>query len=45
MKKTITKEYKHFTITITYNNQPSKEALKQYATKLKKIIDSKVIAS
>lgn len=43
--KTITKKDKNITITITYNNTPSNEAIKQYAHKLKKIIDSKVIAS
>lgn len=43
--KTIVKQDKKLTITITYNNQPSQESLKQYAAKLKKIIDSNVIAS
>ena len=43
--KTITRQDKNITITITYSNNPSKDALKQYAQKLKKIIDSKMIAS
>ena len=43
--KTITKQDKKLTITVTYNNHPSDEAIKQYAHTLKKIIDSKVIAS
>lgn len=43
--KTITKQDKKLTITITYNSQPSDEAIKQYSQTLKKIIDSKVIAS
>lgn len=43
--KTITKQDKKLTITITYNNHPSDTAIKQYAQALKKIIDSKVIAS
>ena len=41
--KTITKQDGKITITITYNNQPSEEAIKQYAHKLKKTIDSKTI--
>jgi hypothetical protein len=43
--KTTTKQDKKLTITITYNNNPSDDAIKQYAKTLKKIIDSKVIAS
>ena len=42
--KTTTKQDKKLTITITYNN-PSDDAIKQYAQTLKKIIDSKMIAS
>jgi hypothetical protein len=41
--KTIIKQDGKIAITITYNNTPSKEAIKQYAHKLKKTIDSKVI--
>ena len=44
MKTTIKKD-KKLTITITYNNNPSDEAIKHYSQKLKKIIDSKMIAS
>ena len=43
--KTITKQDKNITITITYNNTPSQEAIRQYAQKLKQTIDSKMIAS
>lgn len=43
--KTIVKKDKNLTITITYNNKPSQEAIHNYAIKLKKTIDSKVIAS
>jgi hypothetical protein len=43
--KTITKQDKNITITITYNNKPSKDAIRNYANKLKQIIDSKMIAS
>ena len=43
--KTIVKKDKQLTIIITYSNEPSNDAIKQYANKLKKIIDSKVIAS
>lgn len=43
--KTIIKKDKKLTITIIYNNNPSDESIKQYAQTLKKIIDSKVIAS
>lgn len=43
--KTITKQDNKITITITYNNHPSKEAIKQYAQQLKKTIDSKMTAS
>jgi hypothetical protein len=42
--KTITKTYpNNITVTITYNNEPSAEAIKNYAQKLKKTIDSKNI--
>lgn len=43
--KTTTKQDKKITITITYNNIPSQEAIRQYAQKLKQTIDSKMIAS
>jgi len=43
--KIITKKDKKLTITVTYNNHPSDAAIKQYAQTIKKIIDSKVIAS
>jgi hypothetical protein len=43
--KTVTKQDKKITITITYNNVPSQEAIRQYAQKLKHTIDSKMIAS
>lgn len=42
---TIIKQDKNIKITITYNNQPSAEAIRVYAHKLKKTIDSKIIAS
>ena len=42
--KTITKQDKNITITITYNNNPSNEAIKHYAQKLKQIVDGKMIA-
>jgi hypothetical protein len=42
--KTITKQDKKLTITITYNNEPSNDAIKTYAEKLKRTIDSKVTA-
>ena len=42
--KTTTKQDKNITITITYNNAPSNHAVKQYAQKLKQIVDSKMIA-
>jgi hypothetical protein len=42
--KTITKQDKNITITITYNNNPSNDAIKDYAHKLKQIVDSKMIA-
>jgi hypothetical protein len=42
--KTITKQDKNITITITYNNKPSNEAVRDYAQKLKRIIDGKLIA-
>ena len=43
--KTIIKQDNKLTITITYNNEPTKDAVQNYASKLKKIIDSKMIAS
>ena len=43
--KITTKQDKKLTITITYNNEPSKEAFRNYAEKLKKTIDSKMQAS
>jgi hypothetical protein len=43
--KTIIKQDKNITITITYNNTPSKDAIHDYAKKLKQIVDSKMIAS
>lgn len=43
--KTTTKQDGKITITITYNNAPSEEAIRNYAHKLKKTIDSKVIQS
>lgn len=43
--KTTVKQDKKLTITITYNNKPSDEAIHNYAQKLKKIIDSKMQAS
>ena len=42
--KTTTKKDKNITITITYNNNPSDEAIRDYAKKLKQIVDSKMIA-
>jgi hypothetical protein len=42
--KTATKQDKKITITITYNNSPSDNAIKDYAQKLKQIVDSKMIA-
>jgi hypothetical protein len=42
--KTITKQDGKITITITYNNIPSDNAIKDYAHKLKQIVDSKMIA-
>ena len=42
--KTITKQDKKLTITITYNNQPTDDAIRNYAQKLKQIIDGKLIA-
>lgn len=41
----IVKQDKNITITITYKNKPSKDAIQNYAEKLKKIIDSKMQAS
>lgn len=43
--KTITKQHNKLTITITYSNTPSKEAIREYANKLKQTIDSKMMAS
>jgi hypothetical protein len=43
--KTIIKQDKKLTITITYNNEPSDDAIRNYAEKLKKTIDSKMPAS
>lgn len=44
--KTITKQYpNNIKVTITYNNEPSQDAIKNYAQKLKKTIDSKNIQS
>lgn len=44
--KTTTKQYpKNITVTVTYNNEPSPDAIKNYAQKLKKTIDSKNIQS
>jgi hypothetical protein len=42
--KTITKQDKNITITITYNNKPSNDAIRHYAQKLKQIVDGKMIA-
>ena len=44
MKTTIKQDNK-ITITITYNNVPSEDAIRHYAEKLKKTIDSKMTAS
>lgn len=43
--KTIIKQDGKLTITITYNNEPSGEAIRAYAQKLKNTIDIKVPAS
>ena len=43
--KTIIKQDKNITISITYNNTPSQKAIRNYAEKLKKTIDSKMHAS
>jgi hypothetical protein len=43
--KTRIKQDKKITITITYNNNPSQDAIHNYAEKLKKTIDSKMPAS
>ena len=40
-----TKKDKKLTVTVSCNNKPSDEAIKHYAQTLKKIIDSKMIAS
>lgn len=40
--KTVVKQDKKITITITYNNKPSDEAIRDYAHKLKNIIDAKM---
>ena len=42
MKTTIKQDGK-VTITITYNNKPSEDAIRNYSHKLKKTIDSKMI--
>ena len=42
--KTTVKKDKTLTITVTYNNEPSCDAIKNYAKKLKHIVDSKMIA-
>ncbi len=41
--KATTKQDGKITITITLNNTPSEDAIKQYAHKLKKTIDSKMV--
>lgn len=39
----IIKQYpNNITVTITYNNEPSPEAIKRYAYKLKEIVDNKI---
>ena len=43
--KTVVKQDKKITITITYTNEPSKDAIRNYAEKLKKTIDIKMPAS
>ena len=43
--KTVIKQDKKITITITYNNHPSQDAISNYAKKLKKTIDIKMPAS
>jgi hypothetical protein len=45
MTKTIVKKDNKLTITITYSNEPSPDAIKNYAQKLKQTIDSKNIQS
>lgn len=42
--KTITKQDKKLTITITYGHEPSNDAIRNYAQKLKQIVDSKMPA-
>lgn len=42
--KTVEKQDQNITITITYSNQPSKDAIHNYAEKLKQIIDGKMMA-
>lgn len=42
--RTVIKQDKNITITITYNNKPSNDAIRDYAQKLKRIIDGKLIA-
>ena len=38
----ITKQYpNNVVVTITYNNEPSSDALKHYAHKMKEIVDNK----
>lgn len=39
--KTVKQYPNNINVTITYNNEPSDEALKQYALKLKEIVDNK----
>ena len=40
--KQVIKQDKNITISITYNNEPSNDSIKNYAEKLKSIIDSKM---
>ena len=42
MQNKIVKKYSNnITVTISYNNKPSSEAIKHYAYKLKEIVDNK----
>lgn len=44
MKNKITKQYENnIIVTITYNNEPSSEAIRRYACKMKEIVDNKNI--
>ena len=43
--KTIIKKEGRYTITITYNDRPSAQAIHNYAQKIKNTIDIKVPAS